>query len=120
MELVCNDSQRIIFCSAEWFIPYAIKKTLDSACLIIWLLYFIGWQIIPGVVFLLALGATRAFLSNFDYKLRKSASQMSDECLGVIRQTLTVIASVKLTSWDKIYENTIQETRWYEEGVMFK
>ncbi|XP_028391901.1 multidrug resistance-associated protein 4-like [Dendronephthya gigantea] len=114
MELVCNDSQRIIFCSAEWFIPYAIKHSLDIACIIIWLLFFIGWQIIPGSVFLLALGVTRVLLNKFDYKLRKSASQLSDERLGVIRETLTVIASVKLNCWDPIYEDKIQKPRWQE------
>ncbi|XP_028408178.1 multidrug resistance-associated protein 4-like isoform X2 [Dendronephthya gigantea] len=114
MELVCNDSQRIIFCSAEWFIPYAIKHALWCTCLVLWLLHFIGWQIIPGAVFLLALGISRLFLNTFDYKLRKGASQMSDERLGVIRETLTAMASVKLNCWDAIYENKIQKTRWQE------
>ena len=111
MELVCNDSQRL-FTSAEWFIPYAIRHALYSACVIVWLLYFIGWQIIPGSVFLLALGVLRMFLNNFDYKLRKNASQLSDKRLGVIREALTVIRSVKLNCWETIYTEKIEKTRW--------
>ena len=81
MELVCNDSQRIIFTSAEWFIPYAIHHALFSACVIGWLLYFIGWQIIPGALFLLVFAVIRVLLNKFDFKLRKSASELSDQRL---------------------------------------
>lgn len=111
MELVCNDSQRVLT-SAKYFFPYAIRHILFCACVIAWLLVFIGWQIIPGAVFLLAVGVSRVILNEFDYKLRKRASQLSDERLGVIRETLTLINSVKLNCWETIYEGKIRNTRW--------
>ena len=107
IELVCN-----IFTSAEWFIPYAIHHVLHSACVIAWLFYFIGWQVIPGAFFLLALGGIRGLLNKVDYQLRMRASQLSDKRLGDIRETLTIIRSLKLNCWEEIHEERIRKTRW--------
>ena len=111
MELVCNDSQRIIFTSAEWFIPYAIRHILYIACVIAWLLYFIGWYVIPGALFLLALSVIRGLLK-VDYQLRQGSSRLSDKRLGAIRETLSSVRSLKLNCWEEIYEEKIRKTRW--------
>jgi ABC-type multidrug transport system fused ATPase/permease subunit len=111
MELVCNDSQRLVT-SGEWFIPMGLRHCLSSASLIAWLLYFIGWQIIPGTIFLVALVIMRILFNNADYDLRKRASELSDKRLGYIRESLTAIHSVKVNCWETIFEEKIQKTRW--------
>jgi hypothetical protein len=111
MELICNDSQRLLT-SGEWFIPVAIRHCFSSASVIAWLFYFIGWQIIPGILFLLSLVVLRMLLSRVDYDLRKRASGLSDKRLGYIRESLTVLHSVKVNCWEKIFEEKIQKTRW--------
>ena len=111
MELVCNDSHRLIT-SSTWYIPYAVRHFLMAVCAIAWLLYFIGWQIIPGVLFLLVVSVKRVVLHKYDYKLRVRASQLSEKRLGNIRETLTAMRSVKLNCWETIYEEKIQKSRW--------
>ena len=111
MELVSNDSQRI-FTSGERFIFSIIQNLLIVVGLFAWLLYFIGWLCIPSVLFLLLLCLSRLMLNGFDYQLRNKASQLSAKRLGLIRETLTVIYTVKLNCWETIYEDKIQLTRW--------
>ena len=111
MELVCNDSHRLIT-NSTWYIPYAIRHLSMATCAVAWLLYFIGWQIIPGVLFLLALGVLRLLLHDYDYKLRARASHLSEKRLGNIRETLTAMRCVKLNCWETIYEEKIQKSRW--------
>jgi ABC-type multidrug transport system fused ATPase/permease subunit len=111
MELICNDSQRLVT-SGEWFIPFGVRHLFTSTSMIAWLLYFIGWEIIPGTIFLLALVVVRLLFSKTDYNLRKKASEVSDKRLGYIRETLTAIQSVKVNGWGTIFEEKIQKTRW--------
>ena len=111
MELVSNDSQRI-FMSGELFILFIIKNFLIMVSMFAWLLYFIGWPCIPSVLFLFLVGLSRLMLNGFDYQLRKKASQLSAKRLGLIRETLTAIYTVKLNCWETIYEEKIQMTRW--------
>ena len=111
MELICNDSQRLVT-SGEWFIPMALRHCLSSASIIAWLLYFIGWQIIPGTIFLAAIVVIRMLYNNVDYNLRKKASERSDERLGYIRECLTVIHAIKVNCWEKKFEEKIQKIRW--------
>ena len=110
MELICNDSQRLVS-SGEWYIPMAFCYCSSSASFIAWLLYFIGWKIIPGTIFLIALVVVRMLFSKFDYKLRKKASELSDKRLGYIRESLTVMYSVKVNCWERIFEEKIHKTR---------
>ena len=111
MELVSNDSQRI-FTSGERYILYIIQNLLLIVSLFAWLLYFIGWSCIPSVLFLMLLGLSRFMLNGFDYQLRKKASQLSAKRLGLIRETLAAIYTVKLNCWETIYQDKIQMTRW--------
>jgi ABC-type multidrug transport system fused ATPase/permease subunit len=111
MELICNDSQRFVT-SGEWFIHMAVRHCLSSASIISWLLYFIGWQIIPGFLFLVSLVTVRTLFNKVDYDLRKKASGLSEERLGYIRESFTAIHSVKVNCWEKNFEDKIQKTRW--------
>ena len=77
-----------------------------------WLLYFIGLSCIPSVLFLMVLATSRLILNGYDYQLRRKASQFSAKRLGIIRDTLTAIYTLKLNCWEKIYEEKIQKTRW--------
>jgi 5-bromo-4-chloroindolyl phosphate hydrolysis protein len=111
MELVCNDCQRLVT-SGEWFIPVTFRHLSSSANIIAWLLYFIGWQIVPGAIFLVTLVVLRMLCNKVDYRLRKKASELSEKRLGYIRESLTAIHSVKINCWEKIFEEKIKKTRW--------
>ncbi len=111
MELMCNDSQRLLT-SGEWFIPFAVRNILSAANIIVWLLYFIGWQIVPGSIFLVGIVVLRMSCNTVDFGLRKKASELSEKRLGYINESLAVIYSVKVNCWEKIFEDKIQKTRW--------
>ena len=111
MELICNDSQRLVT-SGEWFIPMALRHCLSSASIIAWLLYFIGWQIITGTTFLVFLVVLRMIFRKVDYDLREKASDLSNKRLGFIRESLTIIHSIKVNCWERIFEEKIQKSRW--------
>ena len=103
MELLCDDSQRL-FTSGEWFIQNAISHFLLSACAIGWLFYFVGWQVVPGLLFLILLGIYRSLIAKVDYKLRKNTLQLADERLGYLREILTGIQSIKLNCFEEILQ----------------
>ena len=111
MELVCNDSQRLVT-SGEWYIPFGIRQITVAVNATAWLLYYIGWQVIPGTIFLSSIVVFQMLCSKVDYDLRKKASGLSEKRLGYIRESLTVIHSVKVNCWEKIFEEKIQKTRW--------
>ncbi len=111
MELICNDSQRILM-GGEWFIPFGIRHILAIANIIAWLLYLIGWQVLPGSIFLVGLVVLRMSCNAVDFGLRKKASELSDKRLGYIRELLTVIYSVKVNCWERTFEDKIHNTRW--------
>jgi hypothetical protein len=111
MELVCNDSQRLVT-SGEWYIPFGIRQITVTVNATAWLLYYIGWQVIPGAIFLSSIVVLQMLCSKVDYDLRKKASGLSEKRLGYIRESLTVIHSVKVNCWEKIFEEKIQKTRW--------
>ena len=85
MELVCNDSHRLIT-SSNWYVPFVIRQLLFVASMISWLLYFIGWKVIPGVLFVLAVGVTRVVLLEYDYKLGVRVSQLSGNVLATFER----------------------------------
>ena len=117
MELICNDCQRLVT-SGEWFVPTAFRFTVNTIMVVSWLLYFIGWEALPGSIFLMALAVLRVGINKIDYSLRKKASKLSDKRLGYIKEWLTMIYSVKVNCWEKIFEDKIHKTRWYVCAVL--
>ena len=111
LELLCNDSQRLVT-GGEYFIQNAIRVLLRSMCAIAWLIYFVNWVFLPGLLFYIFLGLYRFFLTKFDYKQRKKASEFADERLGYLRELFMAMNSIKLNCMEKVFEEKVQHTRW--------
>ena len=111
MELICNDSQRLVT-MANRFIPFIIRKFVVSFIYICWLLTFFGWRIVPGLFVFAFLGMYRILIIEIDLNLRRDASKMAEERLGHLREFLTNILSIKLNGFEQIYEKKIQSARW--------
>ena len=111
MELICNDSQRLVT-GAEYFIQNAIRVLISSVCAIAWLFYFVNWVFLPELLFFVLLGLYRLFMTNVEYNQRKIASEFADERLGYLRELFTAINSVKLNCMEDVFEEKIQRTRW--------
>ena len=111
MELLCNDTQRLVT-MAERFLPYVVRMIILTSITICWLLYFGGWQVIPGTILLVVLGVFRLVLFDLDVNLRTRASQLGEKRLGLVREVLTIISLVKMNCLEHVYEEKISTTRW--------
>ena len=102
MELVSEDSLRLVN-SAEYFLQNGIVQILESLSMFAWLAYFVGWQAFAGSILFDAIGLLRLAVSKVDYKLRIF--------IIYLREILTTIRAIKLTSWEKLYEEKVKSVR---------
>ena len=102
MELVSEDSLRLVN-SAEYFLQNGIVQILESLSMFAWLAYFVGWQAFAGSILFVAIGLLRLAVSKVDYKLRIF--------IIYLREILTTIRAIKLTSWEKLYEEKVKSVR---------
>ncbi|CAB4021928.1 multidrug resistance-associated 4-like, partial [Paramuricea clavata] len=113
MELVCDDTHRLVT-MADQFLPNLVRQTAKVIVYITWLLYFVGWNFVPGLGVFTILALFRLCMTKIDINYRKKASQLSEKRLGYLREVLTIIHSVKLNCLEHVYEGKIQRTRWQE------
>ena len=113
MELICNDSQRLVT-SGEWFIQDGIRKLSSYVFLIALLSYYVGWVFIPALILFIFLGVYQLFIIKLSYKLRRNASQFAEERLGYLREFLMASNSIKMNCLEEIFEDKLRQTRWYK------
>ena len=111
MELICNDSQRLVT-SGEWFIQDGIRKLTNYIFLIALLSYYVGWAFIPALILFIFLGVYPFVIVKLSYKLRRNASQFADERLGYLRELLMGSNSIKMNCLEEIFEDKLRQTRW--------
>ena len=112
LELICNDAQRLAF-MADRSILFLFRKSMVAFLYACWLLFFLGWKIIPGLLISILLLILRISIAKTDVKLRQSASEVAESRLRYLREFLTIIPTVKLNCLEDIYWRKIQSTRWY-------
>ena len=112
LELVCNDTQRLALMADRSF-PFLFRKLMAAFLYACWLLLFLGWKIIPGLLISVFLLLLRISMAKTDVKLRRSASEVAENRLRYLREFLTIIPTVKLNCLEDIYRRKIQSTRWY-------
>ena len=111
MELICNDSQRLVT-SGEWFIQDGIRKLTNYVFIIALLSYYVGWKFIPALVLFIFLGVYLFVIVKLSYKLRRKASQFADERLGYLREFLMANNSIRMNCLEEIFEEKLRQTRW--------
>jgi ABC-type multidrug transport system fused ATPase/permease subunit len=111
MELVCDDTNRLAT-MGDQFLPNLVRQSAKAIIYIIWLLYLVGWKILPGLGVFAVVALFRACMTDIDIKYRRKASQLSEKRLDYLREVLRIINSVKLSCLEHVYEGKIQRTRW--------
>ena len=111
MELICNDSQRLVT-SGEWFIQDGIRKLTNYVFIIALLFYYVGWAFIPALILFIFLGVYLFVIVKLNYKLRRNASQFADERLGYLREFLMASNSIRMNCLEEIFEEKLRQTRW--------
>ena len=79
-----------------------------SVCLF-W--YFVGWQPLVGVAFLLALVLFSVLLAHIGGKLRKKTAAVTDRRILLMKEVVSAIRAVKINTWEWIYRDKIREIR---------
>ena len=79
-----------------------------SACLL-W--YFVGWQALVGVAFLLVLVLFTGYLGHIGGKLRKKTAAVTDRRILLMNEAVSAIRALKTNAWEWIYKDKIREIR---------
>ena len=109
MSLISNDVQRMEQ-AAKYFI-FLWSALLDLIVFVCLLWYFIGWQALVGVAFLLALVLFSVFLAHIGGKLRKKTAAVTDRRILLMNEVVSAIRAVKINAWEWIYRDKIREIR---------
>ena len=110
IDLISNDVQRL---EEEAFkLLFSIVFTFfEVAVVTFWLVYFIGWQSLMGVIFLACLSPYYALLSAAGSQLRLRTAGISDQRLSWMNQVVSGIRAIKTNAWEKEYRDSIKSTR---------
>ena len=109
MDLVSNDVQRI-----EQFLYRFVRLWLSlfdvgvTACLM-W--YFVGWQALVGLAFMLLLVPLFGYLSHISGKLRKKTAALTDRRVLLMTEIVSAIRGVKINAWEWIYRDKTRDIR---------
>ena len=108
-DIVSNDVQRIERAPLFFFRIWIALPNLVATAWLMW--YFIGWQSLMGMVFLVILVPLAGFLSGISAKLTKKTAMVADRRLLLMNEIVTAIRSVKANTWEWIYRNKIRIIR---------
>ena len=109
MSLISNDVQRMEHAPKAFIRLFtSLLDLIVSACLL-W--YFVGWQALVGVAFLLVLVLFTGFLAHIGGKLRKKTAAVTDRRILLMNEVVSAIRAVKINAWEWIYRDKIREIR---------
>lgn len=108
-DIVSNDVQRIERVPLGFFRIWIALLNMVATAWLMW--YFIGWQSLMGMVFLVILVPLAGFLSGISAKLTKKTAMVADRRLLLMNEIVTAIRSVKANTWEWIYRNKIRIIR---------
>ena len=109
IDLVSNDVQRME--EAPWALFRCLLSLLELVVSAFLMCYFIGWQPLMGVAFLVILLPVYSFLSYITGKLRKKTAAVSDRRILLMHEIVSAIRAVKINAWEWIYRDKIGEIR---------
>ena len=109
MDLVSNDVQRIEELPFRFFrIWLSLFDVGVTACLM-W--YFVGWQALVGLAFMLLLVPFFGYLSHISGKLRKKTAALTDRRVLLMTEIVSAIRVVKINAWEWIYRDKTRDIR---------
>ena len=110
IDLVSNDVQRLEEETVNFFL-LASLAFLEFVLTTFFLVYFIGWQTLMGVIFLYFLLPYFAALSYAGAALRLRTAMASDCRISLINQVVCGIRAIKTHAWEEEYRVKIKNTR---------
>lgn len=109
IDLISNDVQRMEL--APRWICTALLPVFEFVTVVILLLYFIGWQTIIGILFLLTVIPCIMVISGLCAQLRLQTAEETDRRISLMNELVSGIRAVKAHAWEKNYREKVQEVR---------
>ena len=112
IDLVSNDVQRLEGETVKRFF-LCLSAILEIMVTTPLLVYFVGWQTLIGVIFLVFLVPFFALLSSAGAALRLRTASISDLRISLMNQVVSGIRAIKINTWEDEYREKIKTTRRY-------
>ena len=109
IDLISNDVQRIEL--APRWICTALLAVFEFVTVVLFLLYFIGWPTITGILFPLAVIPCIMIISHVCAQLRLETAEVTDRRISLMNELVSGIRAVKAHAWEENYREKVQEVR---------
>jgi len=109
IDLISNDVQRMEL--APRWICTALLPVFEFVTAAILLLYFIGWQTVMGILFLLTVIPCILVISGLCAQLRLETAEVTDRRISLMNELVSGIRAVKAHAWEENYREKVQEVR---------
>ena len=109
MDLVSNDVERIKELPYRFFLLWMALFDLSVAVFLMW--YFVGWQALVGLAFMVLLVPLFGYLSRITGKLRRKTAALTDRRVLLMTEIASAIRVVKINVWEDIYRDKTRDIR---------
>ena len=109
IDLISNDVQRMEL--APRWICTALLPVFEFLTVVILLLYFIGWQTIIGILFIVTVIPCIIVISGVCAQLRQETADVTDRRISLMNELVFGIRAVKAHAWEENYREKVQEVR---------
>ena len=110
IDLVSNDVQRLEE-DAVTFFSYGAFAFIQLVAVMVFLLFFVGWQALMGVIFLCFLVPYFGGLSYIGAALRLRTAAVSDRRISMMNEVVSGIRAIKTHAWEDEYRENLKNTR---------
>ena len=109
IQLISNDVQRLEQAPLRALTLFLAVFDLSAAVSL--LLYFIGWQPLMGVLFLISLIPCVMIISYACAILREETAQVTDRRISRMNELVCGIRALKTHAWEENYREKVQDVR---------
>ncbi|XP_078355362.1 ATP-binding cassette subfamily C member 4-like, partial [Oculina patagonica] len=109
IDLISNDVQRMEL--APRWICTAILPVFEFITVVFLLLFFVGWQAVMGILFLLMVIPCVLIISGLCAQLRQETAEVTDRRISLMNELVTGIRALKAHAWEENYQDKVQEVR---------
>lgn len=109
MNLISNDVQRMETAPSYFLELFQSLYDLTFNALLLW--YFVGWQSLLGLAFLVLLVPFGLVLADVSANLREKTAAVTDRRVLLVDEVLKAIRAVKINCWEWINRDKIKEIR---------
>jgi ABC-type bacteriocin/lantibiotic exporter with double-glycine peptidase domain len=93
------------------FFPIAIVGCLEFIAMGALLWYFISWMALSGILYLVLIGFCQWYTVSPISEFRRETQLKADERNAVIKNVISGIRTVKMNTWESLFERMIQAVR---------